>query len=938
MERPRTPIAVTAGRTVMGACWTSACWIVWVLLLVVAGFLLTIEFRHEIPVPAFLVKRLEARFAEAQLQPRFGATRFDPKGTLVLEDVRIHSPLFTEPVASARAIVLKLDLWAVFIGDFDVDAVDIIGLDLNCPAMFSPSGMNLPVVHDLHATFERDGPRWRVPQADFRIGQLSATLRGEWDPGGAAGAKLPVAAKDWVRRYYEVARTVSHKLAELAALGETRLDASFTIRRDTPLHVSLEVEAQRLNARGISLANARISADYDVARRPAPPLVVEVSAPDVMIEDRLRIEHPRIRATGEFELNPLKFTPGPLEFIADGAAWDTASVDSLIFRTSLAALPVVEGELAVSHGAAVVQALGTVDPRDGSVTANVSARLDPATLEEGLDMATRQVKSRMLPRLHFGGPVSLDAVVRLGDHWKFRDAEGRFQALDADILGVPATVASGLFNATRTHLFANDLVLDGMNLRGRGSYEMDFATRDYRFLIKGRTFPETIEPWFKDWWTHFWSRFSFASDSPAVVDLAINGRWRSRHETLVAGSVATGPMTVYELPFDHVSTRIFIRDEYYDILEVHAGAGDRHISGSFTYDNRESGDSLRRIRFDARSTLKLPEYTRLASPELPRILEPYVFEGPANLITSGTVDFRESGISEDVSAQVTSSGTFRFFEFPVQNVVFDLRSHDGALDIRDIAADLASGKLTATAQSEVGAAGRTIHFNARLASAKLDETAAALADFHRRTSPADAKKSEAADSVLSGKGVLNLELEASGPAENPWGLSGKGTATVSQAELGHIRLFGPLSKLFEGTILNFSSFRLTDANATFTLNGTRLEFGKLELTGPSAQLRSFGNFNMKTSELEFNTTIFPFRESSMPVFGLIGFVLEPFSRALELRLSGTLDKPRWAFAAGASVPKYQPVAPPKLTQPNEPVPQEPAAETPQPSGPDPANP
>jgi hypothetical protein len=477
-------------------------------------------------------------------------------------------------------------------------------------------------------------------------------------------------------------------------------------------------------------------------------------------------------------------------------------------------------------------------------------------------------------------------------------------------------------------LLATDLVLEAPDLHGTGSYEMDIATRDYRFLVRGRTLPGTIAPWFTDWWPEFWSRFSFPAEAPPEVDLEIAGRWRHRDRTLVAGSVRTGEMTVYGLPFDQVFTRLFTRDRYFDILEVAASVGDRRISGSFTHNERDAGDSTRRIRFDAHSTLELPRYSRLASPEILEGLEPFVFEDRAEVIVSGNVDFRSTGISEDVTALVESTGTFRFFEFPVQNATFNVRSHNGVFDIRDVSAGIGSGRLTGAAQSNPGAdAGRTIRFEAKLADARMDELSAVLADFKTRAAFPGVDESVTSEGALAGRGILTMDLAAEGLAANPWGLTGKGTATVTQAELGRIRVFGPLSKLFEGTIFNFTSFRLTDASAQFTLNGDTLVFAPLEITGPSAQLRSFGNYKMLTSELEFNTTIFPFRESTMPVMGLIGLMLEPFSRALEVRLSGTFSKPHWSFAAGQEVPRYEPVQPPEMKGP-----EEGAAEQPSPGG------
>lgn len=55
---------------------------------------------------------------------------------------------------------------------------------------------------------------------------------------------------------------------------------------------------------------------------------------------------------------------------------------------------------------------------------------------------------------------------------------------------------------------------------------------------------------------------------------------------------------------------------------------------------------------------------------------------------------------------------------------------------------------------------------------------------------------------------------------------------------------------------------------------------------------------MPGSSLNFNVTLFPFRESNFPVFNLIGVMLEPLSHAFEVRLSGTLAKPEWTLAAG----------------------------------------
>jgi hypothetical protein len=57
---------------------------------------------------------------------------------------------------------------------------------------------------------------------------------------------------------------------------------------------------------------------------------------------------------------------------------------------------------------------------------------------------------------------------------------------------------------------------------------------------------------------------------------------------------------------------------------------------------------------------------------------------------------------------------------------------------------------------------------------------------------------------------------------------------------------------------------------------------------------------LREGTLDFATKVFPFDENSSVVGNAVGFVLTPFSRALEVKLSGTLNSPSWIFAYGPS--------------------------------------
>src|SRR4051812_17305527 len=75
-----------------GSCLiTVTCWAVWLVLGVTLAALLHVAIAHELPVPDFVLRRAEAKLAEAGLTIKFGRARFDPTGKLLLEDVQFRS-------------------------------------------------------------------------------------------------------------------------------------------------------------------------------------------------------------------------------------------------------------------------------------------------------------------------------------------------------------------------------------------------------------------------------------------------------------------------------------------------------------------------------------------------------------------------------------------------------------------------------------------------------------------------------------------------------------------------------------------------------------------------------------------------------------------------------------------------------------------------------
>jgi crotonobetainyl-CoA:carnitine CoA-transferase CaiB-like acyl-CoA transferase len=70
------------------------------------------------------------------------------------------------------------------------------------------------------------------------------------------------------------------------------------------------------------------------------------------------------------------------------------------------------------------------------------------------------------------------------------------------------------------------------------------------------------------------------------------------------------------------------------------------------------------------------------------------------------------------------------------------------------------------------------------------------------------------------------------------------------------------------------------------------------LRGANSAVDAHGQYYLDRRELDFRAKVFPFEESGSVLKSVVGAVLTPLSNALEVKLTGSLEKPDWAFVIG----------------------------------------
>jgi hypothetical protein len=108
-----------------------------------------------------------------------------------------------------------------------------------------------------------------------------------------------------------------------------------------------------------------------------------------------------------------------------------------------------------------------------------------------------------------------------------------------------------------------------------------------------------------------------------------------------------------------------------------------------------------------------------------------------------------------------------------------------------------------------------------------------------------------------------------------------------------VRLLGLLSDL-----INFTALRFTSARTDFKLEGRKLVFPSVNITGANSAIQAHGDYTLDRHRLDFNARVYPFQESKSIFQNVMGAVLSPLSAVLEVKLTGPLDAPEWSFVVG----------------------------------------
>ena len=922
-------------RTTRLCCSSVWAFVVWTLWLVLASLLVLqvyIASTNELAVPAFILRQIGDQLEASGAQAAFGRTAVDPSGRVLIENLRIQLPGFAEPVVTIRSVYLQLNPWSLILGRVETGEVKLSGVSAAVPAMLSATGRAQEVLRDFDLTFTPARHALVIRQLSGRIGALAVTARGTLVLPGTGDTATPSGAvRDFLQhRFAQACRQALAVQEELGRFDEPALHLEFYPSESGAPAIQVQVFARQVRPPGPFPGEVD---EFKLSTRLVlfgenPAAQIDVSAAEIRIEPDIRIRGLQAQLLGRLQASEV-----PYDLREAAVTLDALHVGSVVARAvALRAFPRPLPRLEVTSVANLLGAPLAVRADLNLAQRNATVEFEGLVAPSVLDQISARVGGDIRKVFDFDSLRVERARARFGDQFHFERLDARVILPKVQANGITLTDARATVELEPGRLYSPEAFARVGEYHAAGTYEHDLTTNRFRFLLDGRLRPLAISPWFREWWSDFFRQLEFPVAPPdASVD--VRGVWRDGSQSRVFVFADVPQPIVRGTPLDRVRTRLFIRPGLYDGLEVLAARGEGTAYGRFTYLVDPVTLAFRSLEFGMTSTLELKAISQLLGPAVAKSLEPIRLAQAPTLNFTGRYTQPEGdgpGTSH-LKILARTDGEFRFHNFPLQDAAFTATLDDSEIIIDDITAKVADGDATGHVRIWGDGPQRRLGFDVTLANAQLGLVAYAHEEYF---SALKGLPPAPPDKFFQEKGELRLDFAASaeGRYDDVLSYRGDGSALLRGASIGEVALLGQLTEL-----LRFASLRFSEGRANFKIEGPKVAFSEITLTGSNSALNARGTYALESRELDFTAKVFPFQESANVLKNVVGAVLAPLSVALEVKLVGSSSKPRSEFVRGPTnllrtlVPgeeKEVPAAPVGTGDPRESVPPAPAAETP----------
>jgi len=418
--------------------------------------------------------------------------------------------------------------------------------------------------------------------------------------------------------------------------------------------------------------------------------------------------------------------------------------------------------------------------------------------------------------------------------------------------------------------------------------------------------PTQLNSILPDWWSNIWNDFEFDGKLPSG-NFSLRKRMNTRHTLYFYGAANFHDTRYRGLHFDEGRCIAVGRPALIELLDLNVRKGNKVTTGSMNWVYAPEIGGVKSMNWSIYSEIPPHEGKVIFNEEMREIFNDFEVEGQTEISSVGKwyngkrVPERKN--QDRILVAGKTPDPLRYKGYPLDYLEFNAeykdRALEGNLESVGIAGGVARGSFF-TELPEDGEEKSNLTFNFELENGLRDELMIIANRFTSKTgreSPLE-KSGEDESPSSSREARLDLRLQANGPLGDPYRFTGDGFFELRDPDLASIRLFGMLSGILEQTPLPLGTLALNKMGSDLVLNHEILHFPNMRVTGPLVRIKAMGEYSMIAHELDFSAQIFLGNPDESALFSMMAAIFRPITYALELDLTGPVEKPQWRFIYG----------------------------------------
>lgn len=869
-----------------------------ILLVAQCALIAVLSYHQDLPVPNFLIQKLNERLSELGLRFESTSIKIDLSGEILIKNSKFYFEDFKEPLITSEAMLANISVVDFIIGRITLEQLKLANSTLYCPGFYSPSGVPEKTIENFYLNLSQERGQWVFHHAQLRSGPLHVTLNGavpdslfDFDEEAVDGP--PITPKE----------SISLSIHQLLRQTKTYLRNRETLTpiKEPFLHITLEpTQASdflchlQLGSRGIileqGLSTGAITGSVSVEHR---------NGQSFLLGDDSRLTVDWLRWKEDVQTGTTH-----LHFPAERIPLKNIREEPPALRFHASALTVFGLKLDEAHGQ-----LNHIDPTNIDLTAFI--RQQAQFIQTNLQLRPQATTATLLAegywnpknfltfdfvkprpfhqRLIIPDAPTWRAHIELSPQYQVDTVqfEADFDRISYRDVKLVHLAAQGSYHDQKIDIRSARLASERYTVTG--SYWQNLETFDYRFLLEGQVDPNDLSSIIVEkWWSNLWPMFEFHSILPQS-NIDIRGRYFGGaghrhifgHHHFIDTSFRGARLKQFSGTLWGAPDAIRLHN-----LQAEGTSGGR-TDLDIVWDYRKGPQRKYLTAFKGSSSLPLLDAGNMCGQETLDFVSDFDLSGLPQIRAAGVLfgNASEQPGQEFLNIQGGTQDSLIYQDIQFDHLTFKAYKTPKHVRLRNVILGLGGGTAHGKADIFIEKDKQSIlQLAADLEGAQFKKLTKAMPTVFEDTS---LKNSQAPKH----DSLIDLNLRAQGPIGEIWEFTGKGDIRVYEADLGQLHLLGAFSRYLYSVSLNIGTVNFNTAVSDYTLDKGLIHFPNLFITGPSAKISAIGDLLLPEQTLNFNLKLSPFSEVSNPVMSTVLTVFNPVANSIEASLTGTIDEP-----------------------------------------------